>query len=60
MARLPDRDPKGIQIQRLNTPHGLPSEGYANQAKRDVWRFTNKAGDGATVDAQIGDFREAA
>jgi LysR substrate binding domain len=34
--------------------------GYANQAKRDVWRFTNKAGDGATVDAQIGDFREAA
>src|SRR5258705_11016214 len=24
MARLPDRDPNGIQIQRLNTPHGLP------------------------------------
>jgi DNA-binding transcriptional LysR family regulator len=23
--------------------------GYANRAKRDVWRFTNKAGDGATV-----------
>jgi DNA-binding transcriptional LysR family regulator len=23
--------------------------GYANRAKRDVWRFTNKAGDNATV-----------